>query len=122
VPLALPLIAPQDSSAPMELLVSDRLGRDVLSRIIYGTRVSMSIGLVGVALSLILGVLLGGISGYYGGAIDTAIQRVIEFLRSIPTIPLWLGLAAALPASWSPLQVYFAIPVILSLIGWTRLG
>ena len=82
----------------------------------------MSIGLVGVALSLVLGVLLGGVSGFYGGPIDTAIQRVIEFLRSIPTIPLWLGLAAALPASWSPLQVYFAITVILSLIGWTGLA
>jgi len=122
IPMNVHLIGPEDASAPMYLLGSDRLGRDVLSRIIYGTRVSMSIGLVGVALSLILGVLLGGISGYYGGAIDTAIQRVIEFLRSIPTIPLWLGLAAALPASWSPLQVYFAITVILSLLGWTGLA
>jgi peptide/nickel transport system permease protein len=82
----------------------------------------MSIGLAGVAFSLALGVVLGGISGYYGGAIDTAIQRVIEFLRSIPTIPLWLGLAAALPATWSPLQVYFAITIILSLVGWTGLA
>ena len=122
IPMNVHLIGPEDPSAPLYLLGSDRLGRDVLSRIIYGTRVSMSIGLVGVALSLVLGVLLGGISGYYGGAIDTAIQRVIEFLRSIPTIPLWLGLAAALPASWSPLQVYFAITVILSLIGWTGLA
>jgi peptide/nickel transport system permease protein len=122
IPMNVHLIGPEDPSAPMYLLGSDRLGRDMLSRIIYGTRVSMSIGLVGVALSLVLGVLLGGISGYYGGAIDTAIQRIIEFLRSIPTIPLWLGLAAALPASWSPLQVYFAITVILSLIGWTGLA
>jgi peptide/nickel transport system permease protein len=94
----------------------------MLSRLVHGTRVSMSIGLVGVALSLALGVVLGGISGYYGGAIDTVIQRVIEFLRSIPTIPLWLGLAATLPSTWSPLQVYFAITVILSLIGWTGLA
>jgi peptide/nickel transport system permease protein len=122
IPMNVHLIGTEDASAPMYLLGSDRLGRDVLSRIIYGTRVSMSIGLVGVALSLLLGVLLGGISGYYGGGIDTIIQRVIEFLRSIPTIPLWLGLAAALPASWSPLQVYFAITVILSLIGWTGLA
>jgi peptide/nickel transport system permease protein len=122
IPLETHLVGPEDPSAPMYLLGTDRLGRDVLSRIVYGTRVSMSIGLVGVALSLMLGVLLGGISGYYGGGIDTAIQRLIEFLRSIPTIPLWLGLAAALPASWSPLQVYFAITVILSLIGWTGLA
>jgi peptide/nickel transport system permease protein len=122
VPLNVHLIGPSDSKAPMYLLGSDRLGRDMLSRIIYGTRVSMSIGLVGVMLSLVLGVLLGGISGYYGGNLDTGIQRVIEFLRSIPTIPLWLGLAAALPTSWSPLQVYFAITVILSLLGWTGLA
>lgn len=122
IPMDVHLIGPEDPSAQMYLLGSDRLGRDMLSRIIYGTRVSMSIGLVGVALSLILGVVLGGISGYYGGGIDTVIQRVIEFLRSIPTIPLWLGLAAAVPASWSPLQVYFAITVILSLIGWTGLA
>jgi len=122
IPLNVHLIGPVDPSAPMYLLGSDRLGRDMLSRIIYGTRVSMSIGLVGVAMSLVLGVLLGGISGYFGGSLDTVIQRVIEFLRSIPTIPLWLGLAAALPASWSPLQVYFAITVILSLIGWTGLA
>jgi peptide/nickel transport system permease protein len=104
------------------LLGADRLGRDVLTRIIYGTRVSMSIGLVGVFISLILGVLLGGVSGYFGGPADTAIQRVIEFVRSIPEIPLWMGLAAAIPLSWPPLRVYFAITVILSLIGWTGLG
>jgi peptide/nickel transport system permease protein len=121
IPLDVHLLGPQDPSAPMYLLGTDRLGRDVVSRIAYGTRVSMSIGLAGVAFSLALGVVLGGISGYYGGAIDTAIQRVIEFLRSIPTIPLWLGLAAALPATWSPLQVYFAITIILSLVGWTGL-
>ena len=82
----------------------------------------MSIGLIGVAISLVLGILLGGISGYYGGAIDNVIQRVIEFLRSLPTIPLWMGLAAALPVTWSPLYVYFGITIILSLIGWTGLA
>jgi peptide/nickel transport system permease protein len=87
-----------------------------------GTRVSMSIGLIGVCLSLVLGILLGGLSGYYGGTVDTLIQRMIEFLRSIPSIPLWMGLAAALPLSWPPLQVYFAITIILSLIGWTSLA
>lgn len=116
------LVGPLEKDAPMYLLGTDRLGRDLLSRLIHGTRVSMSIGLVGVALSLVLGILLGGVSGYYGGTIDIVIQRIIEFLRSIPTIPLWLGFAAALPLTWQPLQVYFAITVILSLIGWTGLA
>jgi peptide/nickel transport system permease protein len=88
----------------------------------YGTRISMSIGLVGVAISLFLGVLLGGVSGYFGSLIDIAIQRLIEFIRSIPTIPLWLALAAAVPQDWSVLRVYFAITIIISLIGWTRLA
>jgi peptide/nickel transport system permease protein len=94
----------------------------MLSRIIYGTRISMSIGLVGVAISFFLGTLLGGISGYYGGTVDNVIQRVIEFLRSVPTIPLWMGLAAAVPVDWPPLRIYFAITVILSVIGWTGLA
>lgn len=101
---------------------ADRLGRDVLSRIIIGTRVSMSIGLVGVAVSLVVGVLLGGISGYYGGWADTLIQRLIEFLRSIPTIPLWMGLAAAIPLDWPPLRTYFVVTIIVSMIGWTSLA
>ncbi|MBA2246812.1 MAG: ABC transporter permease [Chloroflexia bacterium] len=116
------LIGPKDPSQPMYILGADRLGQDLLSRLVYGTRVSMSIGLVGVLISLVLGILLGGISGYFGGAIDTFIQRVIEFIRSIPTIPLWLGLAAALPRTWTPLQVYFGITIILSIIGWTGLA
>lgn len=116
------LIGPVNAGDPMYLFGADRLGRDVLSRMIYGTRISMSIGLVGVALSFVLGVILGGISGYYGGMIDNLIQRVIEFIRSVPTIPLWLGLAAALPPDWGPLQVYFGITVILSVIGWTGLA
>jgi peptide/nickel transport system permease protein len=104
------------------LLGTDLQGRDLWSRLMYGTRTSMTIGLVSVALSLFLGVLLGGISGFYGGGIDTVIQRIIEILRSIPTIPLWMGLAAALPGSWSVTQVYFAITVIISLVGWTELA
>ncbi len=116
------LIGPKDPSQPMYILGADRLGQDLLSRMIYGTRISMSIGLIGVLISLVLGIVLGGISGYFGGGIDTFIQRVIEFIRSIPTIPLWLGLAAALPRTWSPLQVYFGITVILSIIGWTGLA
>jgi peptide/nickel transport system permease protein len=104
------------------LLGTDLLGRDVWSRLMVATRTSLTIGLVGVGLSLFLGVLFGGISGLHGGWIDTFIQRLIEVLRSIPTIPLWMGLAAALPATWTPGQVYFAITVIISLIGWTELA
>jgi peptide/nickel transport system permease protein len=122
IPLDRHLIGPVDPTAPMYLLGTDRIGHDLLSRLIFGARVSMSLGLIGVVLSLVLGVALGGASGYYGGAADNIIQRVIEFLRSIPTIPLWLGLAAAVPKNWSPLNVYFAITLILSLIGWTGLA
>ena len=88
----------------------------------HGSRISLSIGLVGVFLNMILGVLIGGISGYYGRLIDTIIQRIIEFIRSIPTIPLWMTLAAALPPTWSNLRVYFGITVILSFVGWTTLA
>jgi peptide/nickel transport system permease protein len=116
------LVGPKDPEAPMFLLGADKLGRDMLTRMIYGTRISMSIGLVGVALSLILGILLGGISGFLGGQVDNIIQRVIEFIRSVPTIPLWMGLAAALPTDWPPLRIYFGITVILSFIGWTELA
>ena len=104
------------------LLGTDMLGRDLFSRLMIGTRTSMTIGLAGVTLSLLLGIMLGGISGFYGGAIDNLIQRVIEILRSIPTIPLWMGLAAALPTYWSVTQIYFAITLIISLIGWTELA
>lgn len=104
---------------PLYLLGADFLGRDVLSRIIYGSRISLSIGLVGVGLSLILGIAIGAVSGFYGGWIDTAIQRCIEVLRSFPTIPLWLAFAAAMPADWSQLRVYFCMTLILALVGWT---
>ena len=106
----------------MYLMGADRLGRDLLSRIVYGSRVSLSIGLVGVALSLALGIVIGGVSGYYGGWIDNLIQRFIEILRSFPTIPLWMALSAAMPATWSQLRVYFCMTVILALIGWTGLA
>ena len=104
------------------LLGADELGRDMLSRIIYASRISLSIGFVGVVLSFVLGATLGAISGYFGGVADTVIQRIIELLRSIPTIPLWMGLAAAIPRSWPALRVYFMIIVILSTIGWTGLA
>ena len=104
------------------LLGTDLLGRDVWSRLLLASRTSLTIGLAGVAMSLFLGVLLGGVSGLYGGWVDVVIQRVIEILRSIPTIPLWMGLAAALPSTWSVTQVYLAITLIISLIGWTELA
>lgn len=116
------LIGLDDPDARLFLLGADSQGRDVFSRIVYGTRISMSIGLVGVAVSFVLGIVIGGISGYYGGRVDTFIQRVIEFIRSMPTIPLWLGISAALPPRWSILQIYLAITIILSLIGWTGLA
>lgn len=104
------------------LLGTDKLGRDLYSRIIFGTRISLTLGLAGVGISLILGVVLGAISGYYGGLIDNLIQRVIEIIRSVPTIPLWMGLAAGLPKDWSVLRVYFAITLIISLFAWTGLA
>ncbi|CDZ33778.1 ABC-type dipeptide/oligopeptide/nickel transport system, permease component [Neorhizobium galegae bv. officinalis] len=101
---------------------ADRLGRDIFSRVVHGAQISLSIGLVGVFMSLILGVTIGGISGFFGGWADLAIQRFIELLRSIPTIPLWMGLAAAIPVGWPPLRTYFVITLIVSLIGWTSLA
>jgi peptide/nickel transport system permease protein len=122
IPLSVKLFGVSDAKAPLYILGADRLGRDLLSRLIHGTRISLSIGLAGVTLSLFFGIIIGGFSGYYGGWFDSVVMRVIEFIRSMPTIPLWLGLAAALPRDWSALQTYFAITVILSLIGWTELA
>jgi peptide/nickel transport system permease protein len=122
IPARWHLIGPLAPAQPFYLLGSDRIGHDLLSRLIYGTRISTSIGLMGVTVSLLLGVLLGGISGYFGGGVDTVIQRIIEFIMSVPTIPLWMGLAAAIPVTWSPVLVYFIITLIISLIGWTALA
>jgi len=122
IPLDRHLLGPLNPGDPVYLLGADRLGRDVLSRLIYGTRISMSIGLVGVAISLLLGVVLGAVSGFYGGWVDMAIQRLVEVVSAMPTIPLWLGLAAAIPLTWSPLHVYFVITLIVSLLGWTSLA
>ena len=111
-----------DADVPFYILGSDLMGRDMWFRIAYGARISLTVGLVGVTISLFLGVLIGGISGLFGGMIDLLIQRLIELLLSIPSIPLWLTLSAAIPADWSVVRVYFAITVILSVMGWTGLA
>ncbi|MCB0115936.1 MAG: ABC transporter permease, partial [Caldilineaceae bacterium] len=107
---------------PMHILGTDDSGRDMFSRIMYGIRVSVSVGLVGVIFTFILGSVLGAVSGYYGGIVDFIIQRVIEFILCMPAIPLWMALSAAVPSNWPPTRVYFAITIILSLIGWCGLA
>lgn len=111
-----------NEKTPLFLFGSDELGRDIFSRTIYGSRISLSIGLVGVALSFLIGITLGGISGYMGGVVDEIIQRLIDFIISIPAIPFWLALAAALPRDLSVAKTYFFITVILSLISWSGLA
>ena len=111
-----------DNTKTVYLFGGDKLGRDLFSRLIIATRVSATIGLLGVILSFFLGVVIGGLSGYYGGIFDIIVQRIIEFVRSIPAIPLWLGLSAAIPEKWSVTMVFFAITIILSLISWTNLA
>ena len=122
IPMSVKFIGIENPRDPFYILGADRLGRDMLSRLIHGTRISLSIGLAGVVMSLFFGVVIGGFAGFYGGWFDSAVMRVVEFIRSMPTIPLWLGLAAAMPKDWSALQTYFAITLILSLIGWTELA
>lgn len=103
-------------------LGADQYGQDILSRIIYGARISLSIGLISIVVTFFLGIIIGGISGYKGGAVDNFIQRSIEILNAFPQLPLWLALGAALPSDWSPLKIYFSITVVLSLLGWTGLA
>ena len=111
-----------EKDVPMLLFGTDSIGRDLFSRILIGTRISSTVGLVGVFLSFILGLILGGISGYFGGVPDMIIQRVIDFMISLPTIPIWMAIAAAVPNTWPVLKVYFCVVVILSLMGWTGLA
>ena len=104
------------------LLGTDRLGRDVLSRILYGARISLTIGLLGIAISFALGLVIGGLAGYYGGWVDMTVQRIIEIIRSFPELPLWMALSAVLPVTWSPILIYFGITGILALLDWTGLA
>jgi len=121
MPASLHLVCPAEGGQ-LFLLGTDRLGRDLLSRMIYGARLSLTIGLLGVAVSFTLGILFGGIAGYYGGWTDILIQRGIEVIQSIPHLPLWMALSAILPVSWSPILVYVGIIAILGLIEWTHLA
>jgi peptide/nickel transport system permease protein len=115
------LVCPPEGGT-MFLAGTDKLGRDMLSRIVYGARVSLTVGLVGIAISFVIGLTLGGLAGYLGGWVDSAVQRMIEVLRSLPELPLWMALSAAVPPNWSPLTVFFAITIILGLLDWPGLA
>ena len=122
IPLDRHLIGPKSTGDPFYLFGADMIGRDVFSRLIYSSRISLTVGLVGMVISLTLGILLGGMSGLVGGALDNMIQRLTEIMMSIPTLPVWLALAAVVPIDWPALRVYFMISIILSLISWTGMA
>jgi peptide/nickel transport system permease protein len=122
IPMDTHLFGLKDPKEALIVMGTDKLGHDLFSRILYGARISLSFGLLGIVLTLFLGLLLGGISGYLGGVTDTIIQRTIDLLICIPTIPLWMALTAALPRDWSALQTYFGLIIIFSIIGWTGLA
>ncbi len=116
-------VRPSDGPRPtFFFLGADKYGQDIFSRMVYGSRISLSVGLVAIVITFVLGIAIGGLSGYMGGAADNVIQRVIEIINAFPHIPLWLAIGAVLPADWSPLTVYFAITVVLSLLNWTDLA
>lgn len=121
-PTKIHLFAVENPDIPIFLFGSDNLGRDIFSRVIYGSRVSLTIGLIGVFISFFAGIFLGGLSGFLGGVVDNIIQRIIEFVLSLPQIPLWMALAAAMPRDWPAIKSYFFITIILSLVGWCRLA
>jgi peptide/nickel transport system permease protein len=121
VPGDLHLVCPAEGGT-LFLLGTDRLGRDMLSRILYGGRISLTVGLIGIIVSFVLGISIGGIAGYYGGWVDNIIQRLIEVIQSFPHLPLWMALSAILPVTWSPLLIYFGITLILGMIEWTGLA
>jgi len=121
VPGSIRVVCPAEDGT-LFLLGTDRLGRDILSRIIYGARISLTVGLIGIAISFSIGIVLGGLAGYYGGWVDSVVQRLIEIIRSFPELPLWMALSAALPVNWSPIGVFLGITVILGLVDWTGLA
>ena len=115
------LICPADDGT-LFLLGTDRLGRDMFSRLLHGTRISLTVGLVGISISFVLGLLIGGAAGYFGGWVDASVQRLIELIKSMPELPLWMALSAAIPVQWSPILVYFGITIILGLLDWPGLA
>ena len=121
VPGRLHLICPAEGGT-LFVLGTDRLGRDMASRLLYGGRVSLTVGLIGIAVSFVLGISIGGVAGYFGGWVDSVVQRVIEILKSLPELPLWMALSATLPINWSPILVYFGITIILGLLDWPGLA
>jgi peptide/nickel transport system permease protein len=116
------LFCPASEGAPLFLLGTDRLGRDLFSGLVYGARLSLTIGIIGVTISIVLGMFFGGIAGYFGGLVDSTVNRLIEVLRCVPELPLWMALSASLPVTWSPLWIYFGITIILGLLDWPGLA